>query len=98
MPRGHAYLWTPWLLVGELASNGVLVLALLVVAVRLLRRGRSPEPGPAGRTGIWLGILALALAATHLSDIWTIWTPAYGVDVALRALAALVAVAAAILI
>ena len=96
MPRGHSYLWTPWLLIAELASNAVLALALLVIAFRLLRRGRNPEPGPAGRTGIWLGILALVLAATHLSDVWTIWTPAYGVDVGLRALAALIAIAAAV--
>jgi hypothetical protein len=98
MARGHSYLWTPWLLIAEVATNAALALGLLIIAVRLFRRGRAPEPGPPGLTGLWLGLLALALLTVHLSDVWTIWTPAYGVDAAIRGAAALIALAAAILI
>ena len=40
-------------------------------------------------------LLAFALAATHLLDVFVIWTPIYGIDVVVRGLVALVAIAAA---
>jgi hypothetical protein len=81
MARGHSYLWTPWLLVSEIATNAVLVLACLALAVLARRRGARG-----------LALLALAFAAVHAMDTWVIWTPAYGVDVVVRALTGLAAI------
>jgi hypothetical protein len=95
MARGHAYLWTPWLLVGEIASNALIAVALVAIAIRLFRRGRAPETGPRGRTTLWLGILAAGLATIHILDVWVTWNPIYGIDVVVRGLVALVSLAAA---
>jgi len=81
MARGHSYLWTPWLLISEIATNVVLVLACLALAVIARRRGARG-----------LALLALAFAAVHALDTWVIWTPAYGIDVVVRGLTALGAI------
>jgi hypothetical protein len=81
MARGHSYLWTPWLLISEIATNVVLVLACLALAAIARRRGARG-----------LALLALAFAAVHALDTWVIWTPAYGIDVVVRGLTAVAAI------
>ena len=95
LPRGHAYLWTPWLVIAELATNALIAVALLVVGIRLVGRVRSGDPDGLARGAAWMGVLAFALAATHLLDVWSIWTPIYGIDAVVRGLVALVALVAA---
>jgi hypothetical protein len=98
LPRGHGYLWTPWLLVGELASNALLALALLIIGVRLVRRAQAAAPAGMARATAWVGLLAFVLAATHVLDVLCTWTPIYGIDVVVRSLAALVALATAMFV
>ena len=98
LPRGHAYLWTPWLLAGEIASSALIALALLVIGVRLVRRVRASQPTNLSRAAAWSGLLAFVLASTHVLDVICTWTPIYGIDVAVRCLAALVALATAVFI
>jgi hypothetical protein len=78
MARGHSYLWTPWLLVSEIATSALLVLICLALAALAYRRRARA-----------LALLAMAFAAVHAMDTWVIWTPAYGIDVIVRALTAL---------
>jgi len=98
MARGHSYLWTPGLVVMELATNALIALAAIAIAVALVRaalraRGRAETFGFA-----LLAVFALALAAAHALDVWVIWTPLYGVDVVVRCAAAVAAIAAAIVV
>jgi hypothetical protein len=95
MARGHSYLWTPWLLMGELAANALIAVALFVTGLRLVRRVRSGAPEGLGRAAAWAGVLAFALGTTHLLDVLVTWTPIYGIDLVVRCAVALVAVAAA---
>ncbi len=95
LPRGHAYLWTPWLVIAEIATNAAIALALVVLGVRLVLRVRGDDPEALVRGAAWMTLLAFALAATHLLDVFVIWTPIYGIDVVVRGLVALVAIAAA---
>ena len=44
LPRGHAYLWTPWLVIAEIATNAAVALGLLVLGVRLVVRLRGGDP------------------------------------------------------
>ena len=61
-------------------------------------RAQAAAPAGAGpRATAWVGLLAFALAATHLLDVLVIWTPIYGIDVVVRGLARLVALAAAVM-
>jgi hypothetical protein len=94
MPRGHEYLWTPKLLVLEGASNFVLAVSCLVLAVALARRRRKGRELPARRWTPLVVFLALA-AWTHLLDVWVIWAPLYWLDALVRCAAALAAVVAA---
>jgi signal transduction histidine kinase len=96
MPRGHSYLWTPWLLVTEVVTNGVIAGACLVMALSGLRRAAA-HPNAHGALRA-LALAAFGLTVVHLLDAWVIWTPAYGVDAVARGLTALVAVTAALLV
>ncbi|HEX7466931.1 MAG TPA: hypothetical protein VF309_09835 [Usitatibacter sp.] len=98
MARGHSYLWTPWLVIGEIASNALIAIALLVIGLRLVRRVRAGDGEGLARAAAWTGVLAFALASTHLLDVWVTWTPIYAIDLAVRGVVALVAVAAMFLI
>jgi len=94
MARGHAFLWTPWLLITQLATNAVLAAACLALgAIGLRRAARTPERRRLLRG---LSLLAIAFAALHALDTVVIWTPAYGLDAVVRTLSALGAVAAAV--
>jgi hypothetical protein len=95
LPRGHAYLWTPWLVIAELVTNGLTAIALLAVGIRLVRKVQAAEPEGLARGAAWMGVLAFALAVTHLLDVWVIWTPIYGIDVVVRGLVAMLALTAA---
>lgn len=98
MARGHSYLWTPSLLVMELATNALIALAAAAIAVALARAAlRAPERSGTVGYGL-LAVFALALAGAHALDVWVIWTPLYGVDIVVRAVAAAAAVAAAIVV
>jgi hypothetical protein len=67
--------------------------AIAVALLRAARRARERAP----RLGYGLlAAFALALAAAHGLDAWVIWTPVYGIDVVVRSLTAIAAVAAAI--
>src|SRR5262245_54351615 len=96
MARGHSYLWTPKLIILELATNALIAIAALAIAVALARAaGRARERGGKLAYGM-LAVFALGLAAAHVLDVWTIWTPIYGIDAVVRCLTAVAAVAAAI--
>src|SRR5262245_14988472 len=98
MPRGHSYLWTPSLVVTELATNAVIALATAAIAVALQRA--SARAGSRGEKFGYavLAVFALALAGAHVLDTLVIWTPLYGVDAVVRSVAAVAAVVAAIVV
>jgi len=98
MARGHSYLWTPSLLVMELATNAVIALAAVAIAVALLRAAARARPRPPALAYTVLAVFAFMLAAAHALDVWVIWLPLYGVDVVVRCATAVTAVAAAIVL
>ena len=95
MARGHSYLWSPRLLILELATNLVIALAALAIAIVLVRAAARAGTRPARLGQGLLAVFALGLAAAHALDVWVIWTPIYGVDVVVRCATAVAAVAAA---
>jgi hypothetical protein len=98
MARGHSYLWTPSLVIIELATNALIALAAVAIAVALLRAAARARVRSERFAYALLAALALALAGAHALDAWVIWTPLYGVDVVVRCAAAVAAVATAILV
>lgn len=98
MARGHSYLWSPRLLVLELATNLLIALAALAIAITLLRAAARADARPARLGHGLLAVLAIGLAAVHALDAWVIWTPIYGVDVVVRGATAVAALAAAVVL
>ena len=98
MARGHSYLWTPSLVIIELATNVLIALAAVAIAVALLRAAARARVRSERLSYALLVVLALALAGAHALDAWVIWTPLYGVDVVVRCMTAVAAIAAAIVL
>jgi len=96
MARGHSYLWSPTLVIAELATNVVIALAAVAMAVALLRAGARAGTRTARLGHALLALFAFGLGAAHALDAWVIWTPLYGADVIVRGATAVAAVAAAI--
>jgi hypothetical protein len=96
MARGHSYLWSPKLVILELATNVAIALAAVAMAVALLRAAARAGTRAARMAHSLLALFAIGLAAAHGLDAWVIWTPLYGADVVVRAATAIAAVAAAI--
>jgi len=98
MARGHSYLWTPALLIMELATNALIALAATAIAVALGRAAARARVRSEKLAFALLAIFALALAGAHALDVWVIWMPLYGVDVVVRSVAAVAAIAVAIVV
>ena len=98
MARGHSYLWTPSLVVLELATNALIALAAAAMAVVLARAAARAQARRARFAHALLALFAIGLAAVHALDVWTIWTPIYGIDVVARCATAGAAIAAAVIL
>ena len=98
MARGHSYLWSPRLVILELATNLVIALAALAIAIALLRAATRAATRPARAAHRLLALFAIGLAAVHGLDAWVIWTPIYGADVVVRGATAVAAIAAAVIL
>jgi hypothetical protein len=98
MARGHSYLWTPALVLLELTTNALIAVSAVAIGVTLARAAaRAPGRSETFAYAL-LAVFALALAGAHALDVWVIWAPLYGVDVIVRAAAALAAIGAAIVL
>jgi disulfide bond formation protein DsbB len=98
MARGHSYLWTPSLVVLEIATNALISLAAVAISVALARAAARAGVRTTRIAYASLSVFAIGLAAAHALDVWVIWTPAYGIDVVVRCATAVAAVAAAIVL
>lgn len=90
MPRGHTYLWTPALMLGEVIASLVIALACAVMAVMFARSRR--------RGALAMALAAGGLAAAHILDAWVVWHPAYGIDLVVRCATAVAVVVAAVVL
>jgi signal transduction histidine kinase len=96
MPHGMCYLWRPEILWLHVGSDAVTALAYVSIPAAMIVFARR-RPDLAYRPVVWLFTAFLVLcAATHLMSIWTVWTPHYQLEGALKALTAAVSLATAI--
>src|SRR5262249_5373910 len=98
MARGHSYLWTPSLVILELVANGLIAVAAAAIAVALMRAAARAQVRRARAGRLLLALFAAGLAAAHALDVWTIWTPIYGIDVVVRGATAVAAIAAVVIL
>ena len=96
MAHGHCYLWNPAVVrlhfISDLAI-GVAYVAISVTLLVLVRRGKREIPFH------WIflafGTFLIACGATHLMEVWTLWTPLYWLSGTIKAVTALASVTTA---
>ena len=98
MPHGMCYLWTPGLVWLHVVSDGLIGMAYLAIPVTLIRFVRRRSDLPFHWMFLCFGTFIVACGATHLMEIWTVWTPAYWLSGGVKAATALVSVPTAFLL
>ncbi len=99
MSHGNCYLWKPSLIALHVISDlliGISYAAISITLVYIVRRGRRDIPFQ------WVffafGAFIIACGATHLMEVWTIWTPVYWLAGVVKAITAIASVTTAVML
>jgi two-component sensor histidine kinase len=98
MPHGMCFQWREEMLWLHVTSDALIALAYYSIPFSLIwfiTRRRDIE---FRYMFLLFGIFILACGTTHLMGIWTIWSPDYGVDGAIKAVTAFASIGTAILV
>ena len=98
MPHGMCYLWDPKMLILQIGSDAVTALAYFSIPILLLYFLSKRRDVPFSGTIAMFGLFIVACGLTHVMSIYTIWHPVYWLDGALKAFAAIVSLATAIML
>ena len=98
MPHGHCYLWNPELVWLHVASDSAIALSYTSIPFTLTYLVRKRRDIPFHWMFLCFGGCIIACGATHVMDVWTLWTPTYWLAGGLKAITAVVSVATAALL
>ena len=98
LPHGVCYAWQPGLIRLHLVSDVLIGLAYLAIPVALVHFIRRRTDIPFNWMFLLFGLFIVACAATHWMEVFTLWTPAYWVAGAVKAITAAASVPTAILL
>ncbi len=98
LPHGHCFLWQPGLLWLHVLSDGLIAASYFSLPAALIYFVRKRRDLAFGFLFVMFGVFILACGLTHVMAVWTIWTPDYWLDGAIKAGTALVSVITAVLI
>jgi PAS domain-containing protein len=98
MPHGHCYLWNPALIWLHVVSDGLIALAYMSIPFTLVYLARRRRDIPFNWMFFCFGTFIIACGATHVMEIWTLWTPVYWLSGAVKAITAAASVPTAILL
>jgi len=98
MPHGHCYLWRPGVLWLHLISDALVALAYTSIPFTLLYLVRKRKDTPFNWMMLCFGVFIIACGATHVMEIWTLWTPTYWLAGTIKAVTAAASVATAVLL
>lgn len=97
-PHGFCLLWRPELFWSLAVSDGLIALSYVsisgTIAVFLIKR----KDMYLRWVGVAFALFILLCAASHATDLWTLWLPDYGVQILAKAATAVISVATAILL
>ena len=93
-PHGFCLLWRPELVALHVASDALIALAYFAIPAALWRftRLRTDLRPSHRRLALLFVIFILSCGVTHLMGIYTLWTPAYGLQAVLKAWTAVISV------
>ncbi len=95
MPHGHCYLWNPALIWLHVASDGLIALAYTSIPFTLVYLARKRRDIPFNWMFACFGTFIVACGATHVMEIWTLWTPVYWLSGLTKAITAAASLATA---
>ncbi len=98
LPHGVCYAWQPGLIRLHLVSDVLIGLAYLAIPVALVHFIRRRADIPFNWMFLLFGLFIVACGATHWMEVLTVWTPAYWVAGAIKAITAAASVPTAILL
>jgi hypothetical protein len=98
MPHGHCYLWNPRLVWLHVISDGLIALAYTSIPFTLVYLARKRRDIPFNWMFFCFGMFIIACGATHVMEIWTLWTPTYWLSGAIKAITAAASVPTAVLL
>jgi signal transduction histidine kinase/CheY-like chemotaxis protein len=98
-PHGYCYLWQPGLVAAHVISDGLIGLAYVAISLTLIylvRRARRHLPFS------WIfvafGGFIIACGATHLMEVWTLWSPMFWLSADIKIITAVASVTTAIVL
>ena len=93
MPHGMCYQWRPDVLALHAISDGLIALTYFCIPFTLLYIVRNRTERQFDWMLVCFAAFILACGVTHVMDIWTIWSPAYWLSGAIKAITAIVSIA-----
>ncbi len=102
LPHRTCYLAQPWLIWTNFAMDGLIAASYVMIFGWLFWMAAKLRRQPELQGYLWIlicfGTFILACSATHLMEIVTIWSPIYGVSVAVKTVCAIASIATAVLL
>jgi signal transduction histidine kinase len=98
MPHGHCYLWNPGLVWLHVISDALIAAAYTSIPFTLVYLARKRRDIPYNWMFFCFGVFIIACGATHVMEIWTLWTPTYWLSGAIKAITAAASVPTAVLL
>ncbi|RYZ50119.1 MAG: PAS domain S-box protein, partial [Proteobacteria bacterium] len=98
MPHGHCYLWTPSLLVANVASDAIIFLSYLTISFSLMLLIAKVKELPFQFIYAAFGAFIVACGLTHLVEILNVWVPAYWFAATMKVITAAVSLGTACLL
>jgi PAS domain S-box-containing protein len=95
--HGYCYLWNPSLLTLHVSSDSLIALSYLSISVTLaVFVYRMRQALPFDWIFLAFGTFILACGATHLMEIWTLWSPVFWLSANVKIVTAIASLATAI--
>jgi len=97
--HGYCYLWDTDLVTAHAVSDGLIAVSYVAIAgtlVHLVRRTR--EGLPYSWMFVAFGFFIVACGATHVMDVWTLWTPMFWLSADVKMITAVASLATAVML
>jgi signal transduction histidine kinase/ActR/RegA family two-component response regulator len=98
-PHGYCYLWQPGLVSAHVISDAVIGLSYIAISATLIYLvWRARRLLPFSWIFVAFGVFIIACGATHLMEIWTLWSPVFWLSADTKIVTAIASVATAIVL
>jgi signal transduction histidine kinase len=98
IPHGFCLLWRDELFWSLAVSDAVIALAYISISAAIILYLVKRKDMYLRRVAVAFALFILLCAASHATDVWTLWSPDYGVQAVVKAATAAVSVFTAVLL